>query len=166
MTTKLRDARSGASSAKVAPAEIDAGIVDVAPRRLYRPAVDIDQGQVLDLGGPQDRPRQITDPASEIGSPSRQRRKMLFQQGAARIDTVPAEDARLRPEPEILEEPRRAFEQRGLSMPPRRIRTRHDADPVMAPRGVGHLAAEARQFLGQSRATLVLGRQHGQAPAR
>jgi len=131
---------------------------------LVGPAVEVDQRQAFDLRGGQNGPGQHPDAAAEVGPLAGHRRQGSGQQGAARIDAVPAEHAGLGPAVDGVDEARRALGDSRVQAR-RRVRTAHRADAVMPAGVLVDETTEGFQLLLQPRAALVLGRGDGQPAA-
>jgi hypothetical protein len=88
--------------------EVRAGIGDIQAGAGDSPAVEIDELQLCDRAGSENAQGQMADPAAEIGPPPNEVGKDIHQQGRARVQAVPAEDAWLGPQAQPGIEPGRA----------------------------------------------------------
>ncbi|MNS97678.1 hypothetical protein D3C72_1320200 [compost metagenome] len=154
----------GRQGAHIGPLEADARVLDILLRRRDGAPVDVDQTQACHRRRPQRHQRQRPETAAQVGARALQRRHDPGQQGRARIDPIPGEDARLRTgvQPlDLLQGPRRNGRVQTLDG----LGTDDDAAAVVSLGRLSDLEAEALQLLAQPRAALVLGRHDVQASA-
>ena len=131
----------------------------------FRPPVDIDEGHLDDLGRGEGGQRQGAEAATEVGTVPGQSRKPVDEKRAPRVDPVPTEDARLRPQAESLDEPGASTVQRRVERRERRG-TEAGAEPMVASRLLLVSTTQRIQFGAEPGTAAILGRQNREGSSR